>query len=335
MRRFRFLGWFMLFSWMMLGLMACPQTPANQEEVAAEPVGQEVSTESVKEETVGSEPAVEPVAEPVTEPTVEPAVEPVAELVADAVADASVEKEPTPEPTVEPTAELAPEVVPEAGSPLTLAVSDAKDVVASYLLSGSAWNYFGGATVPLGRHFGTGNPSYHAAFRFTNVRIPQGATITSAYLSFVPQNEVDSSNRLMLNVYAEKVADSSAYDPMNYTQGRPDQRSKTTAKIDRWIVRCNADCSDDVTSPKYEYDCPQRNRDCWNRQTRYQVPKDLKDILQEVFSQTSWKSGHAISIFLINAATDQDGDKYKGSRTITGFDPTQTDKAPQLVIQYQ
>jgi hypothetical protein len=126
-----------------------------------------------------------------------------------------------------------------------------------------------------------------------------------------------------------------AYDPSNYQKNRPDQRLKTTAKIDRWIVRCRDDCSDDISSSKYEYDCAQRKKDCWNRNVEYELPKDLKAIIAEIVTQSTWQSGNAVSIFLFNAATDQDGSHYESSRTIIGYDDNQKQKAPRIVIEYQ
>lgn len=267
-------------------------------------------------------------------------VEPVVELVQEKPASPEPPKQ---EPLVEPVVSSEPsapdagpvELPPQGTSPITLTVAKAEDVVTSYLLDGSAWNYFSGATVKLGRHSNVGRTSYFTAFRFTGVTIPKGAKITSAQLSFMPHNEVDSSKRLMINIYAEGADDSKPYDPTNYSTGRPDQRLRTKAKIDRWIVRCRADCSDDVSSPKYEYDCKQRKADCWDRSVRYQVPKSLKEILQEVVDQSGWKSGNAISLFLFNAASDREGKDYQDSRTIIGYDPTKAASAPQLVISFE
>lgn len=330
------------FSWvivvLLLGLSACPSAPVKEETkveaLPPEPT-QEATADKPTEATAELSPeapearleiAQEPATEVISEPQPDAASEPTAEIASDSKAEA------IPEVQAEPISEAT---LPETSGPLTLAIADPKDIVASYLIGPSAWNYFSGATVPLGRHSGTGNPSFHTAFRFPNVTIPPNATILSASLSFLPHNEVDSNNRLMIHIFAEKTPNSAAYDPTNTTQGRPDQRLKTTAKIDRWIVRCNDACSDDIHSPKYEYDCPQRKKDCWDRTKRYQVPKDLKAIVQEVISQPGWNSGGAISLFLINAATDQDGSSYKGSRTIIGLDPAQAASAPRLLIDFR
>lgn len=213
---------------------------------------------------------------------------------------------------------------------VSLRVVSGDDALASYLISASppAWNIFSGETVPLGRHFDTDHVSYHTALRFKAVAVPKGATVASARLRFYPTNEVDSSNALWLNVYAERAADSAPFDPSDYVSGRPDQRARTTAFIDHWLVRCNDSCTD-LT----EYDCPQRKRDCWNRDVMFEVPKDLAATVQEVIDQPGWDSGHALTILIVNAATDSDGPKYAASRAITGFDPSRgAVYAPQLEI---
>jgi hypothetical protein len=180
----------------------------------------------------------------------------------------------------------------------------------------------------LGRHFDTDHVSYSTALRFENVAIPKGATVASARLRFYPTNEVDSSNALWLNVYAERAENSAPFDPSNYVSGRPDQRARTTAFIDHWLVRCNDSCTD-LT----EYDCPQRKRDCWNRDVLFEVPKDLAAMVKEVIDQPGWDSGHALTILIVNSAKDSDGPKYESSRSITGFGPSRgAAYAPQLEI---
>lgn len=219
----------------------------------------------------------------------------------------------------------------EAGSgDMLVRVTSGDDALASYLMSGSGWNIFSGETVPVGRHFDVDHVSYHTAFRFVGVAVPKGATIESARLRFYPTNEVDSSKSLWLNVYAERAGNSAPFDPTNYLTGRPDQRLRTTTFIDHWLVRCNGTCTD-LT----EWDCPQRKLDCWNRDVLFEVPKELAAIVQEVIDLPGWEPGHAITILLINAATDADGASYQGSRSITGFDPARGPQfAPQLAIAF-
>jgi hypothetical protein len=207
------------------------------------------------------------------------------------------------------------------------------DAITSYLmnLSPTAWNLLYGAEVPIGRDWDTDHVSYNTALRFEGVRIPAGATITSAKLSFYPTNEVDSAHNLWINVYAEKSADSAPFNPSNYDSGRPDQRARTAAFIDHWLVRCNASCTDMT-----EYDCPQRQLDCWDRNVAFTVPKDLKAMVQEVVAQPGWAQGNALTLLLVNSATEEDGANYEDSRSITGYDPERgVELAPKLVVDYQ
>lgn len=211
-----------------------------------------------------------------------------------------------------------------------LPLASAKDALSSYLMSGLpvGWNIFSGAAVYLGRRSDGAHVSYHTALRFSSVPIPQGAQIEAAWLHFHPTNEVDSTKNLWINIYAEKADDSAAFDPTNYDAGRPDQRAKTSAFIDHWLVRCSTDCTN-LT----EYDCPQRKLDCWQRDSEVRVPKDLKALVQEIVARPGWKSGNALTLLLINAATDQDGAKYQDGRSITGYDPSRGPQfAPRLEV---
>ena len=214
---------------------------------------------------------------------------------------------------------------------ISVKLVSANDAVTSYLLAGgSGWNYFYGDTVYLGRHFDVGQVSYHTALRFLGVAIPKGAQVVDARLTFFPANSVDRSNNLWINVYAEKSADSPPYDPTNYDSGRPDQRLKTTQKIDHWLVRCADACTD-----LSEYDCPQRQLDCWDKETAFELPKNLAPLIQELVDLDGWAVGNALSLMLINAATDQDGVKYAKSRAITGYDPQRGPQfSPTLTIQF-
>jgi hypothetical protein len=212
-------------------------------------------------------------------------------------------------------------------------LDDADDALSSYLMDAveQEWNIFSGSLVHLGRHWDVGNVSYHTALRFHDVLVPAGATVTDARLSFHPANEVDSINNLWINVYLEKRGDSPAFDPSNYDSGRPDQRSRTTKFIDHWLVRCRSDCTD-----LNEYDCPQRRLDCWDRDVRFVVPKNLKELVQEVVSLPDWAQGNAMTLLLVNTATDQDGEKYMSSRSIVGFDPERGPEfSPKLVIEWE
>ncbi|MFH1810390.1 MAG: hypothetical protein ABIJ09_16735 [Pseudomonadota bacterium] len=206
------------------------------------------------------------------------------------------------------------------------------DAVTSYLMDPgqSAWNQFSGDTVYLGRHWDVDHVSYHTGLRFDGVAVPRGAIIDDAVLEFSPANDVDSSRNLWINVYAEDSGDSAPFDPQNQQSGRPDQRARTAAHIDHWLVRCNDSCTD-LT----EYDCPQRQRDCWQRDVRFACPKQLAPLVQEVIDRSDWQPGHAVTLLLINAATDQDGAAYQDHRSLSGLDPARAQTTrPHLTIRY-
>ena len=81
--------------------------------------------------------------------------------------------------------------------------------------------------------------------------------------------------------------------------------------------------------------CEQRKKDCWNRDVRYECPKNLKDMVQEVIDIEDWAKGNAISIFIFNSATDQDINTYSSGRSIVGFDTEKgAEFSPVLKITY-
>ncbi len=193
------------------------------------------------------------------------------------------------------------------------------------------WNLFSGTSVPIGRHFDDAHVGYHTALRFRAVPVPRGARVTSARLTFFPTNEVDSSNALWINIYAEASDDSAPFDPHAYESGRPDQRARTAAHIDHWLVRCNDACTE-LT----EYDCPQRQRDCWDRTIAFEVPKDLGPLVAEVVARPEWTAGNAITLLLVNAATDEDGAKYRESRSLSTIDSARDETfAPRLAVTFE
>lgn len=291
---------------------------------------------------IGPESAPEPAPEMAIEQGHEPAPEPVPDAMPEPTPDVAPESapEPVPEPVTDAhggaeahddSGVLGPDAT---GGPVTVTATlgGPGDAATSYLMDGPSgeWNLFGPATVHLGRHWDEAHVSYHTALRFPGLDVPAGAVIESATLSFFATNEVDSSNALILNVYAEAAADSAPFDVTRYESGRPDQRARTTAHVEKWVVRCNESCSD-LT----EWDCPQRKLDCWDREVAYACPKDLAALVQEVVSGPGWSPGNALTLLLVNAATAEDGSQYEGARSVTGFDPERgASYSPRLTVRY-
>jgi len=229
---------------------------------------------------------------------------------------------------------------------ITRSLGQPSDALASYLMdpAAGAWNLFGGASVPLGRRedplSGTG-VSYHTALRFSALPLPPGAEILTATVRWWPTNEVDSNHPLLLNVWAEAADDSTPLDPTSYERGRPDQRLRSLAFVERMVVRCNRDCEgtgpDDCEClPVWDYACWQRVQDCWDRDRPYDFPKELATLVQETVDRPGWNAGGAITFLFVNAAGDaEEFARYRESRSITAWDEQQPARRPQLTVTYR
>jgi hypothetical protein len=216
---------------------------------------------------------------------------------------------------------------------VNVTLNSEKDAVVSYLMDAgsSSWNYFYGDSINIGfRPYNTSEDqfvAYHAAFRFTDVAVPSGATIEDASISFHPTNEVDSTKKIYLRIAMEKTSDSEPFDTSNYVSQRPDQRSKTDSVVAEWLLRC--------TDIEYCYDpesswCKQRELDCWNREVRYTVPKPLNEMVKEVIDMEGWNMENSMTLFITGTyPSGMPGDEkpdYSNSRSVTGFDP---EKGPE------
>lgn len=105
------------------------------------------------------------------------------------------------------------------------------------------------------------------AFRFQNVQIPQGTTISSASITVNSYNA--QSNNSTVTIYGEDIDDSPA---MTNSDDDITDRTKTTAKED-W------DCNN------------------WGYDVDYTTP-DISDIIQEIVNRSNWVSGNDITIII-------------------------------------
>lgn len=201
------------------------------------------------------------------------------------------------------------------------------DAAESYLMDAgtSSWNYFSGSFLNIGfREYDVLEElyvAYHAAFRFTDVDVPVGATIEKAALSFHPTNEVDSSQKVYLRLSMDKTGDSEPFNVFDYDSGRPDQRAETDAVEAEWLLKCQAieDCYD----PESSY-CKQRALDCWDRSVRYTVPKPLTAMVAEIIDSGNWQRNNAMTVFITGTypsmMPDEEKPDYSNYRAVTGFD---------------
>jgi len=188
---------------------------------------------------------------------------------------------PTPTPTFTP--------VPVSGT-FTSQVSVGSDDVNQ---EGSVFQS-SSTTVWIGNASTTANN--YGAFRFTNIQIPRGATITAARLEFYSANTQWVSVNLQI---AGDAADNSL--PFS-ASALPSQRVLTTARIVH---------SSDVK---------------WMVNTWYPFT-DMRLVVQEIISRPNWQLGNTMSIILVGTGSPW------GRKLVSSFERGAT-FAPRLVITY-
>jgi hypothetical protein len=110
--------------------------------------------------------------------------------------------------------------------------------------------------------------------RFTNVFIPQGATITRAFVQFKATNAGTATPNPVLTIKGHKVADSPTFDAANKVISRYDSQATTASAT--WTVLSWAGSA---AGPN-------------------QRSPELASIIQEITSQGTWVSGNALTILL-------------------------------------
>ena len=132
--------------------------------------------------------------------------------------------------------------------------------------------------------------------RFTNLSIPQGATITNAYITFEAMEEnTDNTPSTTLTIYGQAVDDASAF---NFGQAHNiSNRTLTSASVS-W-------------SPS-----------TWTEDSTYQTP-DLSSIVQELVDRDGWNSGNSM-VFIFTGTGYREAKAYNE-------DPN---SAPILHVEY-
>jgi len=132
-------------------------------------------------------------------------------------------------------------------------------------------------------------PSSMGGFRFEDLDIPSGVTITSAVISLVSKSYYDIPN--LMNVQAEAVGDS-----IPYTSAASSLSARPKTAAIPWITTK------------------------WEEAKRYESP-DIKSVIQEVIDHPDWCGGNALSLFI--NGTGLPGDQ----REAVTFDKSPNDSA--------
>ncbi len=124
----------------------------------------------------------------------------------------------------------------------------------------------------------------HVGLRFQDVDIPQGATVTNAYIEF--RADESNSQDITLTIAGDDDDDSPDWSG-NYNVSN---RVQTTAKT-TW------------------------NPEAWTADTTYNSD-GISAIIEEIVSRTGWVSGNSLSLIIYNNGTDTDkrvADSYDGN----------------------
>ncbi|MFH1601378.1 MAG: prepilin-type N-terminal cleavage/methylation domain-containing protein [Candidatus Shapirobacteria bacterium] len=207
---------------------------------------------------------------------------------------------PTPTPVIEPTA-TPTDTIPTS-TPTPAIVCDTLELqVSQNPDDGRCWDdngdgYDSGLTSnTIGRLLG--GHSYGTWNRFTNVAIPQGATINSAVLSW--RAAAEYSANLSISVAANAADNPSSPASSTDFRGRP----LTSAGVE-WNINTN-----------------------WLNNNWYSPP-DIGEVIQEIVDRPGWSSGN--SLLIITKDNGTAADSLRGYRAVEGS-PT---SASKLEVDY-
>jgi len=140
--------------------------------------------------------------------------------------------------------------------------------------------------------------------RFRSINIPQGATITNAYIQF--QVDESSSTNTNLHIYGEDTDNSSYFSNRNHNISSRDRTDVSMMGFSNDYILWSPDSWDNV-----------------GEQGEKQRTPDLQKIVQKIVDRSGWSSGNAMS-FIITGS---------GKRVAESFDGDSS-ASPLLHIEY-
>lgn len=191
---------------------------------------------------------------------------------------------------------------------------DANEDCFNVYYTDSAWGFDNGSIDVTAGYYSPHYQRSGSGIRFSNVNIPQGATITSAYLTFTSRLDTEGTTARTM-IVGDKEPDAAAFSTLANYQARrgtdvggANNNLRTTAEV-YW----------DNIGP-------------WTPGNQYTSP-DISSIIQEIIDQPGWTSGNHLALFwddhegrsdAVNYAA-RDGYSYRGSNT----------ECPQLHVEYE
>ena len=145
---------------------------------------------------------------------------------------------------------------------------------------------------------------YIVGVRFRTIDVPQGATITNAYLTFYPDD--DHGDGCMATIRGQNSDDTLEFSSSDFNiTSRPHTTASVAWDLDAWS-------SSDVTN-----------------HTPKPTP-DIKTIVQEIVNRGGWSSGHSMVFMVYDYYGYNNGEDYQEAES---YD-TSTTYAPKLHIEF-
>ena len=151
-------------------------------------------------------------------------------------------------------------------------------------------------------------------FRFTNVTIPKGSTITTAYLKSTCWTSISKSGQ-KCRIYGDKEPDAAAWTTLANYQSR--RGTKVGGANDNYI-----------TTAYVSWSLPTS----MTRLTEYQLP-EIKTVIQEITDQDGWVSGNHLALW-VDDAWDESTHSAGTPHQAFCYEDSNTGHAMKLHIEY-
>ena len=148
----------------------------------------------------------------------------------------------------------------------------------------SGFVYMNSTDIELGYDSYNQQNNQISGLRFPNLHVPEGATITQAYIEWTV--DAISTDACALNIWAEKSSNSLAFN--NSQSHNLSSRSRTNNQLN-W------------------------NPPAWTQVGAAQQSPDLSPILQEVLDEPGWTPGNSVNFFIQGSQGTRESESYEGS----------------------
>ncbi len=146
--------------------------------------------------------------------------------------------------------------------------------------------------------------------RFTDLAIPKGAIITSAYLQFTADNTNDEATELIIQAEASDNAETFAQTPFSVSS-RPTGLAKTIWSPAPWTTSYAPDVDEELV------------------RGAAQKSTNIAALVQEVVNREGWASGNALAL-VITGTGEREAESYEGANG----DHADGSLAPTLMVNY-